>query len=114
MKFIFAAAVAAFAMPVFAQDTPSAPSPAPQTAPMPATPPPSDPATTMSTPAAPAPTAPAGPTAMAAPAPVVQPLPDAPDAADGKVLLCSRSVTDHCLERSNARGERLHSTPRAH
>ena len=33
-------------------------------------------------------------------------------AGDGNYAMCSRTVTDHCMERSNARGERLHSTPR--
>jgi hypothetical protein len=33
-------------------------------------------------------------------------------ASGGSYPACSRTVTDHCVERSNARGERLHSTPR--
>jgi len=28
--------------------------------------------------------------------------------------MCTKTVVDHCMERSNARGERLHSTPRPH
>jgi hypothetical protein len=89
MKLLVAAAVAAFALPAFAQDTPPA-APAPQTTPMP----PADPA------AAPAPMA-------AAPAPMAPPA-----TSDGNYPPCTRTVTDHCTERSNARGERLHSTPR--
>jgi hypothetical protein len=100
MKLLVAAAVAAFALPAFAQDTPPA-APAPQTTPMP----PADPA------AAPAPM-PADPTA--APAPMAAaPAPMAPPAtSDGNYPPCTRTVTDHCTERSNAKGERLHSTPR--
>jgi hypothetical protein len=26
--------------------------------------------------------------------------------------MCSKTVVDHCMERSNGRGERLHTTPR--
>jgi hypothetical protein len=45
--------------------------------------------------------------------PVVQPLPDAAAPATGAdVPWCTKTVVDHCKERSNARGERLHSTPR--
>ncbi|MBN8807122.1 MAG: hypothetical protein J0I47_02625 [Sphingomonas sp.] len=120
MKLVLLAAAAAIAMPAFAQDTPP-PAPA-QT--MPTTPPPADPATatpapmppattTAPMPMAPAATPPATMT-MAPPSPVVQPLPDAAAMpADGKVPMCSRTVTDHCMERSNGRGERMHSTPRA-
>ena len=32
--------------------------------------------------------------------------------ASGSYPMCSRTVVDQCRERSNARGERLHSTPR--
>ena len=82
MKLFIAAAVAAFALPAFAQDTPPAAPPAPQTAPMP-------------------------PAPMAAPAPMAPPA-----TTDGNYPPCTKTVTDHCTERSNARGERLHSTPR--
>jgi hypothetical protein len=98
MKLVIAAAVAAFAMPAIAQDMPAPP---PQTAPMPA--PPADPAAVappMDTPA-PAPMPPA-PMADAAP----------PPTTDGNYPPCTKTVTDHCTERSNAKGERLHSTPR--
>lgn len=100
MKLVIAAAVAAFAMPAIAQDMPAAPPPAPmpQTAPMPADP------------AAVAPTTPAP---MPAPMPAT-PMADVgpPPTTDGNYPMCTRTVTDHCTERSNARGERLHSTPR--
>ncbi len=101
MKLLVAAALAAFALPAFAQDTPPAAPPAaePQSAPAPAPMPPADPA------AAPAPM-PAPP--MAAPMP--EPAP--PATTDGNYPPCTKTVTDHCTERSNARGERLHSTPR--
>lgn len=36
----------------------------------------------------------------------------APMPADGAYPMCSRSVTDHCTERSTASGARKHSTPR--
>jgi hypothetical protein len=85
MKLVIAAAVAAFAMPAIAQDMPVAPPPPmPQPAPMP-------------------------------PAPVAVELPSPnmpPATTDGNYPPCTRTVTDHCTERSNARGERLHSTPR--
>jgi hypothetical protein len=116
MKLVLVAAAAAFALPAFAQDTPPAapPAPAPQTAPMPATPPADPAATTTTTATAPAPMAAApGQVVMAAPSPVVQPLPEAAAPADGKVPMCSKTVTDNCMERSNAKGQRLHSTPRA-
>jgi hypothetical protein len=35
-----------------------------------------------------------------------------PMPADGAYPMCSHTVTDHCTERSNAKGARLHSTPR--
>lgn len=99
MKLIIATALAVLAVPAIAQDTPAPPppaDPAPAAAPMPAPP-----------------AAPAG-TVMAPSAPVVQPLTDTTTApTDGKVPMCTKTVTDHCMERSNARGERLHSTPRA-
>ncbi len=38
--------------------------------------------------------------------------PTAPMPATGTYPMCSRTITDQCTERSNARGERLHSTPR--
>ena len=92
MKLLVAAALAAFALPAFAQDTPPAAPPAaePQSAPAPAPMPPADPA--------------------AAPAPMPEPAP--PATTDGNYPPCTKTVTDHCTERSNARGERLHSTPR--
>ena len=90
---MFAALVAAAATPVLAQTMP-APTPAP------------DPA--MAQPAPPAP--PADP-AMAPPPPPATPM-AAPMPADGTYPRCTKTVTDHCTERSNARGERLHSTPR--
>jgi hypothetical protein len=50
---------------------------------------------------------------MGPPTPVVQPLADAAAPATGAdVPMCTKTVVDHCMERSNARGERLHSTPR--
>ena len=101
MKLFLAAAAAMIAMPAIAQDTP-APAPDPQTAPAPM-------------PAPPGP--PAGPAVMTMgpSTPVVQPLPDAAAPATGAdVPMCTKTVVDHCMERSNARGERLHSTPRPH
>ncbi|WP_299422203.1 hypothetical protein [Sphingomonas bacterium] len=92
-------------MPAIAQDMPAAPPPAPmpQTAPMPPAPPPVDPAAVAppTDPVAPAPMPPA-PMADAAPAPTT----------DGNYPMCTKTIVDHCTERSNARGERLHSTPR--
>jgi hypothetical protein len=85
MKLVIAAAVAAFAMPAMAQDMPA---PAPHTAPMPPAPmPPTD--------------------------TVTLPSPNMPPATtDGNYPMCTRTDVDHSTERSNARGERLHSTPR--
>ena len=99
MRMILFTAAAMVAMPAIAQNAPAAPPPPePQTAPAPAAP--------M------APPPPAG-IVMGAPTPVVQPLPDAGAPATGAdVPWCTKTVTDHCKERSNARGERLHSTPR--
>ena len=109
MKLLVAAAVAAFAFPAFAQDTPAA-APPPQTTPMPADP--AAPAPMPADPAAPAPM-PADP-AMA-PAPMAPPAPMAAapaPAPQASYPMCSKTVTDSCMERSNGRGERLHSTPR--
>jgi len=36
----------------------------------------------------------------------------APMPATGEYPMCSLTITDHCTERSNASGARLHSTPR--
>lgn len=117
MKLIMIAALAAaVATPVLAQTTAPA-TPTPDTTmqqPAPATPT-ADPAmTTPATPAAdPATSAPAAPAPAAAPAtdPSMA-APSAPATSDGTYPRCSRSVTDHCTERSNSRGQRLHSTPR--
>lgn len=87
MKILLAAAAAAFAMPAIAQDTPTAPMP--QTAPMPS-----------------------GTMTMGPPMPVVQPLPDTATASTGPVPMCTKTIVDHCMERSDAMGRRLHSTPR--
>ncbi|HEX4694798.1 hypothetical protein [Sphingomonas sp.] len=89
MKILLAAAAAAFAMPAIAQDTPAAPPAAPM-----------------------AQTAPSGSMTMGPAMPVVQPLPDTATADTGPVPMCSKTVVDHCMERSNARGQRLHTTPR--
>ncbi|MES2095954.1 MAG: hypothetical protein V4459_04285 [Pseudomonadota bacterium] len=91
MKMIFATALAVIAFPAMAQDMPATPPPPPQpqTAPMP--------------PPTPAPVA---------PVPMAAPAPEAPMASTEPYPMCSKTVTDHCMERSNARGERLHSTPR--
>ncbi|MEO5939239.1 MAG: hypothetical protein ABIQ43_09560 [Sphingomonas sp.] len=35
-----------------------------------------------------------------------------PATTDGNYPPCSRTVTDHCTEASNAKGERLRSVPR--
>jgi hypothetical protein len=91
MKLMIAAALAVIAVPAMGQDTPPA---APAPAPMP-----------MAAPAA---------MTMGPSTPVVQPLPDAAAPAGDDAPWCSKTVTDHCKERSNARGERLHSTPRPH
>jgi hypothetical protein len=109
MKLFLAAAAAMIAMPAIAQNTPAPPSPDPQTAPMPAAPP----AAPLPPPPGPA-TGPAN-MVMGPPTPVVQPLPDAaPPATGADAPWCTKTVVDHCKERSNARGERLHSTPRPH
>lgn len=102
MKLLVAAAVAAFALPAFAQDTPAAPPPPPQSEttpmpPMPPAPPPAD--------AAPAPMPPAAPVAAA-------PAPPPPTPMDGPVPWCSKTVVDHCKEHSAPNGARLSSTPR--
>jgi hypothetical protein len=94
MKLIFATALAVIAFPALAQDMPPPPPPAPPQDMT--TPPPPPPPTTMPMPAAPMP--------MAAP--------EAPIASTEPYPMCSRTVIDHCMERSNAKGERLHSTPR--
>ena len=117
MKLIIATALAVLAVPAIAQNTPTTP-PAPDQSASPTAPDQSvPPAAPMSAPpAAPMPTPPAPPAGMTMgpSTPVVQPLTDTTTApADGKVPMCSKTVVDHCMERSNARGERLHSTPRA-
>ncbi|WP_353203493.1 hypothetical protein [Sphingomonas sp.] len=89
-RMMFAALAIAIATPALAQTMP---------APVPA----QDPA--MAQPAAPTTTPAAN---MSAATPV------APMAATGPYPMCSRTVTDQCTERSNARGERLHSSPRPH
>jgi hypothetical protein len=112
MKLFLAAAAAMIAMPAIAQNTP-APPPDPQTAPAPAPDASAPPAAPLPAPPGP----PAGPAnmVMGPPTPVVQPLPDAAAPATGAdVPMCTKTVVDHCMERSNARGERLHSTPRPH
>lgn len=120
MKLIIATALAVFAVPAIAQDTPATPPPPSQTTPTPpvtdSTAPPAPTTAEPAPPAAPMPAPPAAPagTVMGPSTPVVQPLTDAATApTDGKVPMCTKAVTDHCMERSNARGERLHSTPRA-
>lgn len=92
MKLMIAAALAVIAVPAMAQDTPP--------------PPPADAAAPM--------TPPAGAVIrMGPPTPVVQALPDAGTPATGEdAPWCSKTVTDHCKERSNAAGARLHTTPR--
>ncbi len=91
MKMIMIAAIAAaFSTPALAQTT--TPEPAPTTAPDPSMN--SDTAATTS-----ANNSGAMPTDAAVP-------------ATGDYPMCSRTVTDHCTERSNAAGARLHSTPR--
>ncbi len=100
MKLMIAAALAVIAVPAMGQDT--------------TTPPPDAAAPQSTTPAPASPTVPANATiTMGSPTPVVQPLADAGTPAAGEdAPWCSKSVTDHCRERSNARGARLHSTPR--
>jgi hypothetical protein len=96
MKLIIATALAVLAVPAIAQDTPTPPAPPPAP---------------MAEPAPPPPAAPGG-VVMGPATPVVQPLTDTATApTDGKVPMCSKTVVEHCMERSNARGERLHSTP---
>ena len=93
MKFMmFAALAAAVATPALAQTMPA---------------PAQDPA--MAQPAPPAP--PADPTTTPD-ANMSAATPAAPMPATGTYPMCSRTVVDQCAERSNARGERLHSTPR--
>jgi len=89
---MFAALAAAVATPALAQTMP-APAPADQTMSTPA------PSSDQQASTAMANQSGATPSAMAMP-------------AEGSYPMCSRTVTDHCMERSNARGERLHSTPR--
>lgn len=97
MKLLVAAAIAAFAVPAIAQDTPAPPPPPdPQAMPAPAPMPPE-----------PAPMPPAPATTVTMPSPNMPPA-----TTDGNYPPCTKTVTDHCTERSNARGERLHSTPR--
>lgn len=104
MKLFLAAAAAMIAMPAIAQNTPA----------------PTPPADAQAAPAAPLPAPPSPPPSsggmvMGPSTPVVQPLPDAGAPATGDdAPWCSKTVTDHCKERSNAKGERLHSTPRPH
>ena len=113
-RLIFTAIAVALATPVLAQTTPPAP-PAADPAmaqPAPAAPA-TDPAMTPPAPAAdPAMAAPAAPTTtpdanMSAATPAAAPMP-----ATGTYPMCSKTVTDQCTERSNRKGERLHSTPR--
>uniref|UniRef100_UPI0035C9E616 hypothetical protein n=1 Tax=uncultured Sphingomonas sp. TaxID=158754 RepID=UPI0035C9E616 len=95
MKFMmFTALAAAVATPALAQTAPATPDTA-QPAPA------ADPAAAQPT------TTPDANASMATPA-------VAPMAATGSYPMCSRTVTDQCTERSNAKGERLHSTPRPH
>lgn len=89
---MFAALAAAVATPALAQTMPA---------------PAQDPA--MAQPAPPAP--PADPTTTPD-ANMSAATPAAPMPATGTYPMCSRTVVDQCTERSNARGERLHSTPR--
>ena len=89
---MFAALDAAVATPALAQTMPA---------------PAQDPA--MAQPAPPAP--PADPTTTPD-ANMSAATPAAPMPATGTYPMCSRTVVDQCTERSNARGERLHSTPR--
>ena len=97
---MFAALAAAVATPALAQTMPA---PAQEPAMAQPTPPapPADPA--MTAPAAPMTTPDANMSAAT---------PAAPMPATGTYPMCSRTVIDQCTERSNARGERLHSTPR--
>ena len=92
---MFAALAAAVATPALAQTAPA-----------------TTPDTTMSQPST-TPTTPApSTTPMAndsAATPAAAPMP-----ATGSYPMCSRTVTDQCTERSNTRGERMHSTPRKH
>jgi hypothetical protein len=102
MKLILALSAAAIAMPAIAQNAPAAP-------------PPADQQTAPAAPLPPPPPPPAGPaTVVMGPSmAVVQPLPDTAVAPAGDdVPWCTKTVVDHCRERSNARGERLHTTPR--
>ena len=93
MKLLVAAALAALAMPAFAEDTPPPP---PQEAPAPP----------------PAPATPMG-IVFAPPSPVVQPLADTATAApDNSVPWCTKTVVEHCREKSTKEGARLSSTPR--
>ena len=98
---MFAALAAAVAAPALAQTAPPAPAADPAMA-MPAPPVQTPEASSM--PAAPATTPEAN---MSGAMPAAAPMP-----ATGSYPMCSRTVTDQCTERSNARGERLHSTPR--
>ena len=101
---MFAALAAAVATPALAQTMPPT---APQPDPSMAQPAPPAPAPEQAmTPPAPATTPDAN---MSGPTPAAAPMP-----ATGSYPMCSRTVTDQCTERSNARGERLHSTPRPH
>ncbi len=102
---MFAALAAAVATPALAQTMP-APAQDPAMA-QPAPPaPPADPAVAATPPAPPAAPTTTPDANMSAATPA------APMPATGTYPPCSRSVTDQCTERSNARGERLHSRPR--
>ncbi|BCA57960.1 hypothetical protein [Sphingomonas sp. HMP6] len=103
MKFMmFAALTAAVATPALAQTMPAPAQDPAMTQPAPPAQP-ADPAMAPTPPATPM-TTPDANMSGAAPA--------APMPATGSYPMCSRTVVDQCTERSNARGERLHSTPR--
>ena len=116
---MFAALAVAVATPVLAQTTPAPTTTDTTTQSTMSAPTPSDTTTQPSMPAADpatsAPMSPAAPTTTAPTSadPTMASSMAAPATSDGSYPMCSRSVTDHCTERSNRRGERLHSTPRA-
>ncbi len=95
---MFAALAAAVAMPAIAQTAPDSAGTASTSGQ--AVPPPADPSTMTTTTTTTS-------TTTDTPAPMASPMP-----ADGAYPMCSHTVTDHCTERSNAKGARLHSTPR--
>jgi len=94
-RMMFAALAVMVATPVLAQTMPA---PAPDQ--------------TMAQPAPPADPAMPAPPATTPDANMSGAVPSAPMPATGTYPMCSRTVVDQCMERSNARGERLHSTPR--